>query len=1114
MKPNIIIPKSILEQPTKISKNAFTTSSGKTNIGTIDIQDSAYILDQYYKDKNWQQYLDLFKKQADKVLYIPSGTVTIYAYMYANNFNLETIYIPPSVKYIQTGAFENCYALHTIIFLPSDENRDDNADELYIGDKVFQNCYGLYQFIFPSRLKEIGNNAFNNCYKLVELNICNNIYFTKNTEYVVEGVHLITPGSDTNGKVAYYLANTTNILATEEDNSLLEIDNITGQVYYTGDMRVYDNLKILGTASGEARTTAQYNGVNDTIIDYKEEHEGIFFIDDLSDTTTKNKFTQNNFQGEELYNNYVYDGSQTYQRVLYGMKFTSLNKNANYVFSAYIHRGLTSDITLHLIVIEKDKNGNLLNIIQKIPSDIEQNEYVNALNISTATHYTIKANFNGYFELTNFSKNNNNNKELWIFFTEIPSLDIENYDDYNNFISYATRFQIERGATRTAYEPHLTKQSFVLINKVSNNDAENSLYNLKYYQSTEATIDKSIYIANTESLNRNLNYKNQELKFLIHIPIDHLGRAIIKCPKRNSGTNLYLYNYLLYNNLKVEKLIIEEEGYNNSAEIILGHDAFANLLNVNEIHYNLYDAYVAMSEKYWDNDETEWMCSLFQNLGNSTIKGAIGYIDASKTKIIPPYLFNCRHRANSSDSNPFIIEYNLLPQNNKIDELNLIEAGAFGNNPRLRYLQLGTGFQFNNTLSSLIEQNIKPNTFVNCGRLYELRAIGLSKEETLTNFLNRLDNKDYGSIDNNLKKLYTSLEQQRDVYYKGNNGEFIYLYNSDKEYDDLIAYDGFIYNVNFPMDTTQKPYNIEHSTFNGLNHIRTLNFQNAPINRIGASAFRGLTHITTIELPNTLTFIDANCFRGDNKLQKVSGHCQIVYNKNNPHTNNIFDGCTSLKYFNWNNIYANPNDTNNYYNYIPQEQFYNTNLYNFIVPSHISILNRNCLKITSNGPQALMLFEHDETLPSLTQWENSNSPIQILRYEPSFQYDQGQWTETNTISPYCIWIKKHEDLTVGTDKYKNNWWDKLMQVSITQKNNGIDEIIGYQSYIRYYDSYSANDDGWVTEIHEVPGPHSVTTIQNGENIEYSFSNLAENLGTSRTWYLNTSTEAWTYTNDN
>jgi hypothetical protein len=68
--------------------------------------------------------------------------------------DLVRVYYPSSVKSIGTCAFQNCYALSSVV-IPSSVTS--------IGDYAFQSCYALSSVVIPSSVTSIVNSAFNSC---------------------------------------------------------------------------------------------------------------------------------------------------------------------------------------------------------------------------------------------------------------------------------------------------------------------------------------------------------------------------------------------------------------------------------------------------------------------------------------------------------------------------------------------------------------------------------------------------------------------------------------------------------------------------------------------------------------------------------------------------------------------------------------------------------------------------------------------------------------------------------------------------------------------------------------------------------------------------------------
>ena len=68
--------------------------------------------------------------------------------------DLVRVYYPSSVTSIGSSAFDNCYALSSVVI---------SSSVTSIGSAAFIGCYALSSVVIPSSVTSIGSSAFNNC---------------------------------------------------------------------------------------------------------------------------------------------------------------------------------------------------------------------------------------------------------------------------------------------------------------------------------------------------------------------------------------------------------------------------------------------------------------------------------------------------------------------------------------------------------------------------------------------------------------------------------------------------------------------------------------------------------------------------------------------------------------------------------------------------------------------------------------------------------------------------------------------------------------------------------------------------------------------------------------
>lgn len=129
------------------------------------------------------------KEEATGALEVPSGTVGIADYAFAECEDVSGVYIPSTVVYIGTGAFYGCRSLSNVN-IPSGIKEIKMAtfylcDQLssivipsgveVIEDYAFRACAGLKSVNIPDSVTEIGFCAFGFCDRLAEVTIGNSV---------------------------------------------------------------------------------------------------------------------------------------------------------------------------------------------------------------------------------------------------------------------------------------------------------------------------------------------------------------------------------------------------------------------------------------------------------------------------------------------------------------------------------------------------------------------------------------------------------------------------------------------------------------------------------------------------------------------------------------------------------------------------------------------------------------------------------------------------------------------------------------------------------------------------------------------------------------------------
>ncbi len=111
--------------------------------------------------------------------------VKIQSYAFQDNYYLESINLPSTLRSIEVASFKGCYSL-TYIEIPDSvteinvkafedcislENIKLSANLETIGASAFSNCMFLTDVVLPEKLKTIDERAFEKCFSLTEITI-------------------------------------------------------------------------------------------------------------------------------------------------------------------------------------------------------------------------------------------------------------------------------------------------------------------------------------------------------------------------------------------------------------------------------------------------------------------------------------------------------------------------------------------------------------------------------------------------------------------------------------------------------------------------------------------------------------------------------------------------------------------------------------------------------------------------------------------------------------------------------------------------------------------------------------------------------------------------------
>jgi len=100
-----------------------------------------------------------------EVVVFPSTLSEIPQNAFTNCGKIEEIVIPGNIEVIENSAFENCHGATTLII---EEGLERNGDYIrqFVGSKAFANCSSLTAVYIPWTLKEIDTYAFSSCTSL------------------------------------------------------------------------------------------------------------------------------------------------------------------------------------------------------------------------------------------------------------------------------------------------------------------------------------------------------------------------------------------------------------------------------------------------------------------------------------------------------------------------------------------------------------------------------------------------------------------------------------------------------------------------------------------------------------------------------------------------------------------------------------------------------------------------------------------------------------------------------------------------------------------------------------------------------------------------------------
>lgn len=93
---------------------------------------------------------------------IPSGVVTVWESAFMGNEAIEEITIPPTVRLIESHAFEDCKELGSVVF---------DCDIISLGESAFCGCEKLHDIKMPKTMGIIKQSSFRDCKSLPQIRI-------------------------------------------------------------------------------------------------------------------------------------------------------------------------------------------------------------------------------------------------------------------------------------------------------------------------------------------------------------------------------------------------------------------------------------------------------------------------------------------------------------------------------------------------------------------------------------------------------------------------------------------------------------------------------------------------------------------------------------------------------------------------------------------------------------------------------------------------------------------------------------------------------------------------------------------------------------------------------
>lgn len=745
------------------------------------------------------------KSSLDELFGANKNITEIPSYLFKDSLITGVLTIPANINRIGKSAFENCQGLTSIIC----EERGDGSP-LIIEDYAFYNCQNITNIILPESNTIVGYRALAVGGEIddeaapADLNAFIQTKYSSVTipRSITKTMTSIDKNAFTQSNGNTYLSN----ISLEEYGSM--------RTKYLSDINWSQYLELLQQSKNTTLIIPE-----GTEVIYANQYANFKYIEKVIIPTSVKSIETQAFKNCHALNEIVFKEPENFEA---GKEYLTIGTSA--FENCY---GLYKIILpCHLLKIDTKAFYNCYKIIEIENRSKKFSKYDGKAN------YLLKAGDagNGYIAYYLAGKEN--------------ILESENDQTFliedGNIVYYT-------GAMRTYYNlMYSTSQKTTTAtevkwngNIISRTIKVSGLATDSIAQPPDCIGSTAVIKPDTNNYWGGLLNNDATVKYIVHVKLNKDGVANISPSEQDENTYIYLYNYLLYSNLNVSKIIV-----NNNVNFI-GHHAFADTKRLTTISYDS-NAVPISAEFYWDGDETEFENKIFANCGRNEM-GIIVTLGDSITEI-KPYLFHPNHRSSASENYPKIIQ--VLITENGSPQLTKIHGGAFDSNLALYSFSIGMNVnEFGNT------------AFNNCPILYEIRnfnnELALEKEIGKTT---------YGQVAKNAKVILDATAQSPLQIV---DEDFKFLQDADGN-NILINYNGPVIYVTLPVlekDGQIQDYSIGDNVFLDRTDIKKLILHNN-ITSLGASSCKKIS-IDELYIPSSIEAIGSNAFSNCTALKKI-----------------------------------------------------------------------------------------------------------------------------------------------------------------------------------------------------------------------------------------------------